>query len=69
MHHMEGHEHCHCLDGGKLIVLGGIILANELYFNYSWWLVLGGLLMLKGIIVLVMQGKHMCPCHDKKDKK
>jgi hypothetical protein len=64
-------EHC-CKTGcqpmckaGKLVLLGFIILANQLYFNYSWWIVLGMLLVLKGAFVAVTHG--VCPCHKKEE--
>ena len=53
MHH-DGHNHKGCM----MLILGLIVLANELYFNYSWWLVLGAVLTLKGLIHLVF--KHKC---------
>jgi hypothetical protein len=53
--HMDMGMHRHM--AGFLIILGVIIIANELYFNVSWWILLGLLLILKGIKVLFWQGK------------
>jgi hypothetical protein len=50
---------------GKLVLLGFVILANQLYFGYSWWVVLGMLLVLKGAFVAVSHG--VCPCNRKEE--
>ncbi len=52
--------------GMKLVVLGAILLANQIYFKYDWWLLFGSLLVLKGFCVMIMKG---CPCHKKEEKK
>lgn len=50
-------HHKGCYHGWKMLILGLIVLANELYFQYSWWLVFGGLLTLKGVLHLVFPDK------------
>ena len=42
--------------GGKLIVVGAIVIANQLWLNWSWWLVIGGLLVVKGLLKVAMPG-------------
>ena len=42
---------CH---GVKFIVVGAVLVANQLWFQWSWWLVIGALLMLKGVLKLAM---------------
>ena len=52
---------CGCGDGVcskcwsvKLIVLGAILIANQMWFQWSWWVLIGALLILKGIMKLAM---------------
>ena len=48
-------EHTHLLHkAAVLIIVGLIVLLNELYLGYSWWVVLGVLLVVKGIVLLVL---------------
>ena len=46
---------CHA---GKYIVVGLILLANQYYLKWDIWVVLGVLLVLKGVLKLV---KPCCP--------
>ncbi len=46
-----------CYHEWKMLILGLIVLANELYFKYSWWLVLGAVLTFKGVLHLVFPDK------------
>lgn len=51
--------------GTKMIVLGAIVLGNYYLDLMDWWLLAGGLLVLKGLIVIAMKGKCGCckePC-------
>ncbi len=59
---MEG-KHCNpiCI-GMKMIVLGIILAANEYYFKLNWYYLIAGLLVLKGLMIMIMKG---CCC--KKD--
>ena len=52
---------CGCCDGVcgkcwgvKYIVVGLILIANQQWFQWSWWLVIGALLVLKGVLKLAM---------------
>ena len=69
---------CECHDGvcgrcmgGKLIVVGAIVIANQLWLNWSWWLVIGGLLVIKGLLKVAMPGGcgHCAAEMPKKGKK
>jgi hypothetical protein len=60
-----GHEcNCHgckpaCI-GMKLVALGAIVISNELFFRVKWWLLIGGILILKGLMIVIMKD---CMCH------
>ena len=56
---------CH---GAKFIVVGLIVLANQYWLNLNWPLIIGLLLVLKGIMKLTMQGCGHC-MPEKKGKK
>ncbi|AJF60958.1 TPA: hypothetical protein HA239_04650 [Candidatus Woesearchaeota archaeon] len=64
---MEEHEHTHGCMGSKWLVVGLLVIANNYYAWFDWWYFLGGLLVLKGLWLLVMKGH--CMCHGKKSKK
>ena len=57
--------------GTKYIVVGLILIANQLWLGWSWWLVIGGLLVLKGVLKLAMPGGcgHCASMAMKKGKK
>ena len=56
--------------GVKLIVLGAILIANQLWFKWSWWVLIGALLILKGIMKLAMpMGCGHCQPEMKKGRK
>jgi len=57
---------CHA---GKLIVLGLILIINQLYLNWSWWLLIGGLIALKGVLMLLKPSCGHCDVPAKKGKK
>jgi hypothetical protein len=66
-----GHEcNCHgckpaCI-GMKMIAVGALLIANQIYFRLNWWILLGGLLILKGLMLVVMKG-CMCHMHETKE--
>lgn len=48
---------CH---GAKWIVLGLILIVNQLYLRWDIWVVLGVLIVLKGIMKLTMPSCSHC---------
>ena len=56
---------CH---GAKLIVFGLVLIVNQLYLKLDIWLVLGILVVLKGIMKLSMPSCSHCQ-PDKKGRK
>ena len=48
---------CH---GGKWIVFGLILIVNQLYLKWDIWVVLGVLVVLKGIMKLAMPSCSHC---------
>lgn len=49
-------EHTHMQHKAvMLIVVGLIVLLNELYLGYTWWVILGVLLLVKGVVLLVFK--------------
>lgn len=64
---MKEHKHH---KGCMLIALGVIILVNRLYLNWDWWLLFGGLFILKGLKVMFLMKECKCECksHEKKSK-
>ncbi|MEK6946120.1 MAG: hypothetical protein AABX32_00785 [Nanoarchaeota archaeon] len=56
--------------GGKLIVVGAIVIANQYWSIVGWWYLLGALLVLKGVVKLAMPGGcGHCATEVKKGKK
>lgn len=67
---MVGHNSVY--KGIKLILLGLVILANEIYFNYNWWLLFGSLFILAGIMQFfrkISSRVHIRADDEKTDKK
>ncbi|MFH2020156.1 MAG: hypothetical protein ABIJ34_02015 [archaeon] len=46
------HEHNPKHKGMMLLFVGAVVLVNEIFLHFSWWLVLGALLILKGLKML-----------------
>ena len=58
---------CHA---GKWIVLGAIIVANQYWLKWDIWVVIGVLLILKGVLKMVKPNCPHCePMPAKKGKK
>ena len=58
---------CHA---SKYIVVGLVLLANQLYLKWDIWVVIGALLVLKGVLKLVKPNCPHCePMPMKKGKK
>ena len=58
---------CH---GAKWVVFGLILIVNQLYLRWDIWVVLGVLIVLKGIMKLAMPAcSHCQPSEIKKGKK
>lgn len=55
----EGHGCVPQCKGMKLIALGIILFVNESYLRFNWWYLFSGLLVLKGLMVILMHG---CMC-------
>lgn len=62
---MRGEGYCGKCQGYKLLVLGILILVNFYWLKWDWWLFVGAVFVLKG---LLMTWKPSCPC-PKEDKK
>ena len=45
---------CHRCWGGIALVVGILILLNAIYGKFSWAVFIGGLIAIKGIVMLVM---------------
>jgi hypothetical protein len=61
--------------GLKLVVLGVVLIVNEIYFGYNGWLLFGSLLVLGGLAKAVLGGclcnkfgGGACCTHEKKDE-
>jgi len=46
---------CH---SGQLVVFGVILIVNQLYLGWDMWILLGGLIVLKGLLKMA---KPTCP--------
>lgn len=58
---------CH---GGKWVVVGLILIVNQRYLMWDIWVVIGILVVLKGIMKLAMPScSHCMPSEMKKGKK
>ena len=70
---MEGMCHdgvCGKCHAGKFIVFGLILVANQLWFGWDIWVVIGVLLVLKGFLKLAMPTCGHCKSEPvKKGKK
>ncbi|MBI2653532.1 hypothetical protein HYX02_01850 [Candidatus Woesearchaeota archaeon] len=55
----------------KFIVVGLVLIANQYWFGWDIWVVIGVLLVLKGVLKLAMPGGcgHCKPSEMKKGKK
>lgn len=51
--------------GMMAVVLGAVLIANQLWFRYDIWVVLGALLVIKGIIKIAMP---VCKCQKKESE-
>jgi hypothetical protein len=49
----------------KLLILGIIIILIKKYTVWDMWIVIGGLLIIKAIMIFIMP---ICPCHTKFSK-
>ena len=56
---------CH---GMMLVGLGGLLIASQLWPRLNWWIILGALLIVKGVIVYFMKG-CMCMKHEESEEK
>ena len=45
--------------GMKMVVFGLILIANQLWFRWDIWVVVGALVALKGVMCMAMP---CCPC-------
>ena len=54
-----GNGYCAKCNGGCLLVVGLIILANQYWNLISWWTLLGALIAIGGFMKIIMP---MCPC-------
>ncbi|MBS3164224.1 hypothetical protein J4439_02225 [Candidatus Woesearchaeota archaeon] len=55
------HGHRATCKGSVLLAVGALVIANEYALDINWWYLFGGLLVLKGLLLLVCGGK--CGCH------
>ena len=57
--------------GAKFIVIGLILIANQWWFMWDIWVVIGALLVLKGVMKLAMPtcGHCSAPASEKKGRK
>ena len=61
--------------GMKLMIFGGLLIVNEIYWGYPWATFFGALLIVKGLMVLLFKGKcgcnkdKCCKPEEKKEKK
>ena len=51
-------EYCPKCKAMQLIVVGAVVLANYWWNFVNWWLLVGALLVLAGVLKLIMPG---CP--------
>jgi len=52
---------------GKLIVIGVVLILARIYTNWDIWIVVGTIILLKGLLMLVMP---TCPhCEEKSPRK
>ena len=71
---MEHGEHG-CCSGGcmpvckgmKLVLVGGLLVLNDLFGWVSWGILIGVLVALKGLFVIAFKGS--CPCRKGEEKK
>ena len=55
--------------GAKYIVIGLVLVANQYWFMWDIWVVIGALLILKGVIKLTMPMCGHCQPEAKKGRK
>ena len=62
--------------GLKLILFGGLLIANDIYWNYSWASFFGALLIVKGLMSMLFarncgcgHGEECCKPEEKKEGK
>ena len=53
-------EYCPKYKAMQLIVVGAVVLANYWWNFVNWWLLVGALLVLAGVLKLIMP---CCPCN------
>ena len=46
-----------CYKGWKMLVLGLLVLANDMYQFMTWWSFVGAIIALKGLLHLVFPDK------------
>jgi len=40
--------------GAVMLIVGLALIANQQWLNWNWWLVIGGLIALKGVWMMTM---------------
>lgn len=66
---MEWHYHKNwkVFKGISMILLGAVILINEIYLNYDWWLLFGSLFIMFGTLNL-FRGRVIDCCREEEHK-
>jgi uncharacterized membrane protein HdeD (DUF308 family) len=56
----EPHACCGRCMGAKMLILGILIILNVKYALFDWWTFVGGILGIKGILMLIMPSCPHC---------